>query len=345
MGLALAALVLSNPWVCTVHAGGKDRGRSIEFSEPKSDEISTNLHQLTSKKDSLKQLEEDLYKSVRTFSGGSSLDGVPAPPVRPPSGPVIPSKRVREWAERHKNAIFLTPEDLVPTPTAEEILKMPEYGPDGLEMTKKKPMELYYERLDAKRAAALKASRAQDDESFNMPNSSSRREVSPQSDDFGLLLGLKEREQDLKKLFETEAAAAGPAFSPTPSRRSSFSDVFGLGENVLSPEKAVEHKKLMDDFRSIYEFSRPASSSADVPNALPSSSEPSRREANPFAAPGTSAGGNSQLGAINPIFTPSGPQDVNDQLLGQSSVTPLLPKTAPAKPPPSPIVIAPRRPF
>ncbi len=49
--LAMAAVVIPGA------ALAQERGRSIEFSAPKSDELSTNLHQLTSKKDSLKQLE------------------------------------------------------------------------------------------------------------------------------------------------------------------------------------------------------------------------------------------------------------------------------------------------
>ena len=82
--LAVAALAMSGLLVCSAQAGGKERGRPIEFSEPKSDEVTTNLHQLTSKKDGLKQLEEDLYKPLQSFAPKSSLDGVAAPPPQAP---------------------------------------------------------------------------------------------------------------------------------------------------------------------------------------------------------------------------------------------------------------------
>src|SRR5947207_15774493 len=56
------------------------RGRSIEFSEPRSAETITNLNQLTTKKDSLKQLEADLYRPFQSFSPKTSLDGFYDPP-------------------------------------------------------------------------------------------------------------------------------------------------------------------------------------------------------------------------------------------------------------------------
>ena len=86
--LGAAVLAVSGLLVCTAQAGGKERGRSIEFSVPKSDEVTTNLHQLTSKKDGLKQLEEDLYQPLQNFGSESSLDGVAAPPPRAPAAPV-----------------------------------------------------------------------------------------------------------------------------------------------------------------------------------------------------------------------------------------------------------------
>ena len=82
---AVAAVAVSGLLVCSAQTGGKQRGRPIEFSVPRSDEVTTNLHQLTSKKDGLRQLEEDLYKPLQTFAPKSSLDGVVAPP-RPPAG-------------------------------------------------------------------------------------------------------------------------------------------------------------------------------------------------------------------------------------------------------------------
>ena len=146
-------LSVSLSLVCSAQPAGNGRGRSIEFSAPRSDEVTTNLHQLTSKKDSLRQLEEDLYKPLQSFAPRGSLDGVIAPPVRPPSTTVIQSKRAKELLERRKNWIFMTPEDLMNGPTTEQLLKTPEYGADGKEKEERPAFERYYERLGEKRPA------------------------------------------------------------------------------------------------------------------------------------------------------------------------------------------------
>src|SRR5512147_1595955 len=109
---ATVTLAVTGLLVSSAYAADRQRGRPIEFSAPKSDEVTTNLHQLTSKKDGLKQLEEDLYKPLRSFTPKSSLEGVVAPPARPPSPPVIQNKRVKELLERRKNWVFMTPKDL-----------------------------------------------------------------------------------------------------------------------------------------------------------------------------------------------------------------------------------------
>jgi hypothetical protein len=343
IGLALMALALCGLWVCTAQAGGRERGRPIEFSEPKSDEVTTNLNQLTNKKDSLKELEGEFYRAMRSFSGNSSLDAMPAPPVRQPSGPVIPSKRAKELLERRKNAVFLTPEDLVAAPTAEQLFKLPEYGPDGVEKQTKAPIERYYESLDAKRAAALKANRSKDDDSLSPAGMSGGRNASALREDTELPAGLKEREQELRKLFKSENAE--PTFAPASTKRSSFSDIFGLGEAAPSREQTLKHKRDMQEFQSFLDSSHMPAANSATPNPFGGSSDAQRRAANPFGAPETSFGGNNALGPINPIFSPTGPGDVNAAVLGQPSLTPLLPKTESPKTPPPPTFAAPKRPF
>ena len=343
MGIALGALAAGGLWPWTVQAGSKEPGRSIQFSEARSNEVTTNLHQLTSKKDSLKQLEDDLNMSFRTFSGASSLDGVaPPPPQPPPAAPVIPRKRLKELQERRKNLFLLTPEDLADTPTLEEMLKVPEYGPDGLEKQPKSALELYYERLDSKRAGSLKPVPFQDDETSGPLGVSSRPETAAAVDDLALPSALREKEQTLKKLFEPDSA--GNPFSQPPPKRDSFSDIFGLGEATPSREKALEHKKYMEEFSAILETSRPHPASTETPNPVGGSTESQSRWANPLGTPDGSTGINGALGSVNPVFTPSSPPDVNAQALGQSSLTPLTPKTDVSKPL-APTFTAPRRPF
>jgi hypothetical protein len=329
-----------NPWLSSLQAAGKQRGRSIIFYEPKSDEVTTNLHQLAGKKDSLKQLEEDLYKSMQTFSG-SSLDGIPAPLARPPTGPVIPSKRVREALERRKNAIFLTPEDLAPATTAEDIFKLPEYGAAGMEQKTPTPIEKYYERMDSQHADSLKSTRSKDGGSSD--TSHSGRDGSTSHDDSDTPPALLEREQDLKNLMNPEAA--DNAMGLTSSHRNTFSDIFGLGDTTPSKEKALEHKKFMADFYSIREPIRSGLAPADGAKSALGNLEMPRRSASPFGGPNLSFGDNNQFTTINPLFTPAAPKDINLQPLGQGGAAYQLPKALSPKPPVAPTFTAPTRPF
>jgi len=349
LGSLLVTAFLCCQTLGTAQTAGRGRGKAIEFSEPKSNEITTNLHQLTSKKDSLKQLEEDLYKSLRTFSGATSLDGVPAAPVvRPPAGPVIPSKRARELLERHKNAYLMTVEDLAATPTAEEIFEIPEYDKDGLEKKKKTPIELYYERLDAKRAEAFKPAQADAAESFGVPGPLNGFEVQGGSSELEPMLppGLKEKQEELQQYLAVENL--NTTLLPTVSTRSSYSDIFGLGELAPSPEKVLEHKKFMEEFQNLLSPSSLPLPGAEVTGLPVNNTEPSPSSpaANPFGLNDTSTGDNSRVGAINPVLIPASPLDVNEQVVIQPSpISQALKVTPVTKPPSAPTFAAPRRPF
>jgi hypothetical protein len=343
VGCVLAALACSGLSVCTVQAGGKERGRSIEFSEPKSDEVTTNLHQLTSRKDSLKQLEEDLSKSLRPFSSRSSLDGVPQAPPRQPTGPVVPSKRAKELLERRKNYPFMRPEDLLKEPTVEEVLKVPEYGPDGQEKQKVSALEQYYHRLDAKRAANRKIGQVTDEALYGTPGKSKPAGNPVVHYELNMPADVKESEQALKKLFGSDSTDSGSLVAP---KRNPYSDIFGLGE------ERGKSKQSLWDLGGGSDPSRPAIFGADGIGSLAGSSDATPAPAySPPALSGSPPAKrpeapDAQLGAINPVFVPIGPPDVNAKMLGQTSLKPAPLKTEPAKPTVSaPAFSAPRRPF
>jgi hypothetical protein len=346
LSLVLAVGALLGLMAFAAHAGGKERGRSIEFSNLRTDEVATNLQQLTNKKDSLKQLEEDLSRSFRSsFSSGSSLDAVMAPQPATPNKPAVPSKRLKELLDRKKNSYLLTPEDLVEKPTAESMLKMPEYGPDGVEKTKKTSMELYWERMDAKRIGSPKNGYNEDDGIPDISSAYTGRQKSGSRSDSEMPDGLRKREQEVRKLFDGGNPDSG--LSPTLSgKRSSFTDIFGLADTTTSKEQAMEHKKLMEQFSSILEPTRPPTTTTPaVSTDLSAGLDVSRAKiTTPLPLPDTGLGGGSAFGKINPVFSPASPADVNAPLPG-SSVTPSLPKLDAPKAPVSPTFVSPKRPF
>jgi hypothetical protein len=350
--LAAATLVLSGVLVGNAQTGRKERGRPIEFSLPKSDEVTTNLHELTSKKDSLKQLEEDLYKPLESFSPKSSLDGVLVPPPRTPSAPAIQSKRVKELLERRKNWVFMSPEDLVSAPSVEDVLKTPQLGPDGQEKKELPTIERYYNRLSNKRVEPdnpLQFKNKSEDLFGTPSKADSRDERVPQEDSI-IPSGVRESAQALNQLVESDRSDI--RFSRV-ATHGDLSDIFGLGNQPLSKEQTQEHKKLMDDFRSVVDpswhppavatpenllttLAADATSSAGKPAVgLPSSLSP--------AAPSALE---EQLNVTRPQLGPAALPDVNSRALGQTRPTLALPTSDPTRvPPPAPTFAVPKRSF
>jgi hypothetical protein len=349
--LATATIGLSGLLAGNAQTGGKERGRPIEFSLPRSDEVTNNLNQLRSKKDSLKQLEDDLYKPLESFAPKSSLDGVAAPPPRAPSVPTIESKRVKELLERRKNWGFMSPEDLLGAPTVEDVLKTPELGPEGQEKRELPALERYYKRLATKRVGADNPLQSKDEDLFGMPSKSKSRDERAAQDDSNLPSGVRESEQELRtKLVE-------PGGSDSPFARvathGNLSDIFGLGNETLSKEQIEEHKKFMDGYRSLVDPSWHPPTVATAENLLstitgeaaspagkPAAGLPSSLSPVPHTALDV------QRDVVSPRLGPLGPPDVNAQALGQTRPTPALPMAEPTRvAPPAPKFTAPRRSF
>src|SRR6478672_489199 len=130
-GSTLGVLALSLIFICTSNGQEKRSGRPIEFSDPKGADASTNVSPLSTKRSMLRELEDDLTKSFqKSLSSHSSLDGVAMPPPAQMPGSVIQSKKVKELLDRKKNWYLNSPEDLTSTPTAQELLHLPDYATD-----------------------------------------------------------------------------------------------------------------------------------------------------------------------------------------------------------------------
>jgi len=250
--LVSAALTFSGLLVYDARGAGKERGRPIEFSAPRSSQVATNLQPGMSRPDSLRQLEEDSFKPMQPLAPQSSLDGVVVLPTRPAATPAIQSKRVKEMLERRKNWVFMSPEDLVSAPTVEGILNAPARGPDGREKKESPALEGYYERQAAKRSAANNPAQSKDDELFGARSKANSREEPDVQEDSDLPSSLRESAETLKKML-------GPGGSDNPiaqeALHGSLSDTFGLGNNTPSKEQIQYNKKYMDEYRSVLDAS------------------------------------------------------------------------------------------
>ena len=305
---APAVLVVSLLWSCSGRAADPQRGRPIEFSDPKSTEIATNLNQLSSRRGGLRELEEDLYKPLLSFSPESSLDGVVAPPVRSAPGPRIQSKKVRQLLEAQRNWFLSNPEDLTTGPTVEEIFNLPEYGPDGKEKKKQPSVENYYERLDQERRSDRGTLKK--DELLEARRRSDSLDDLKAQDDATLPGGLTDQERTLRRLFDSQP---GRTVAAPDSGRGSFSDVFGLGNNNPSREEVEAHKITLKQFEQLFSSSPGPIPGTDLQSSLSGLSgartAPAASGLDTLPASTRSTGFEATLGTINTPLGVSGLQD------------------------------------
>ncbi len=96
----------------------------------------------------LRGLSSSVRAPFSPFSAADSFSGTMSRPVR--RLPVVPMdpKRAQELLDRRKNWAFLTPEELYGIKTPEEMLSLPEFGPDGELKERKSAIERYLDRMN-----------------------------------------------------------------------------------------------------------------------------------------------------------------------------------------------------
>ena len=305
---------------CDAQTRGRSRGRSIELSVPKSDEDTNSPQQLTIKKDGLKELGDDLYKTLPGFTPQSSLDGIAAPLPPNPVPSAAQTKRAKELLERQKNWVFMRPEDLLAVPSLEEILNAHEYGADGREKKKVPTFEQYYERIATKRLTAKRTDPLKDDELAGSTRKSSSNDGTEAEDEPELPSGVKDSAQALKRLFQTDAVGEASAQGVASSK---FGDPFGRPDSALTKEQMLEHKKLMDEYHAVVDPSwHPPTTvnSFDKLWDLPSPARPMKSPSTGLASSSSATphtGLEAQMDVLHPLLGPPGLPDINARAVGQ----------------------------
>lgn len=333
-----------------LHAQSKPPGRAIELSEPASNELLTNFNRLAAKQNGRKQLEDDLLRPQRLFSPNDSLGGIIAPPFSLPApGPAVRSTRVQELLERRKNWIFMSPEDLTSAPSAEELLKLPEYDRDGQVKKKLSPLERYYQNLDRGRNPATTKNKFQDDDVFGLRNRNASRDAAGSRDDANSFGDGKEKEGTVKGVFDADSDRNGLVPS-----RGGFSDVFGLANVKPLVDHDDRQKARMREFNQLLGLPPSLPATGPAPgNPLGQLNDPAPQ---PALQPGAGLYGKSSSsgpggfgqppGAFNPLAIPGVNSGANPNAFGQFSFSPALPKVEqPRATPPQPAFTAPKRPF
>jgi len=366
------ALVLGAAGLGTVRAQDAKEKESTPESRAairqRTSEVLTNIGSSTGiRKDGLRELQDEINRSFRNFTP-NSLDGLAAPRFQP--SPIVPNPKLKDMLDRKRNWALSTPEEILNIPDPEKILNpdkasksgghllsvddylnggQPNSGqPNGQKGT---PNDRKFNGSMEGAAALLDPTNRRDDRDTDRDRDqdSSKDKLSDSEREGRLPEGLRGTEEKLRKgLLEVQ----GTSFLTTPNK-SSFSDFFGLGDQVTPKEQEESHKAYLKEYQGILNSRSPAADNfvnqfGPLPGAAESVIGGKTPAYKPAELPSSSRRvSDAQLGMINPSFDPNPVANVNSKVL--NSWDPL--KTAPApvisapKPAPLPNFQAPRRVF
>jgi hypothetical protein len=286
-------------------------GRAIQFSEPKSEIITTNLEPESSGQTALRNLDAELKKPFEIFSPGNSLDGVLIPPVRQAPTPTLKSKKARELLDKKRDWWANSEAEMFGLKQSpEDIFKMPEYGPDGKE--KKKPetaVERFFDHRDREAVPTNSAGAYPGSGALGLDEESADKERNSDREDRRSRARPGESDPDARRGTDKADAANPASVFQAQAQGRTFAEFFGFTP-LNTPEKVAEknpaREARMEEFKQLIESrstalpaaNAPFSSVSAWPNAttpsLPSSfsplpASPTRDSFNSFAAPAPSS--------------------------------------------------------
>ena len=299
----------------------------------------------TAKPDGLKQLEDELRRSLQSLSPGSAPDSSLAPQYRPPVV-VVPDKRARDAEERRRSWLLLEPDSAQPGTSTKDWLNSSENPLDTKSKTRNS-LDDFYERLNQGTSQRLMPRTAETDPA-GLSRSEKNGSQTTAREDGNLPSGIKDsakRLQDLLGGFNRTDERSSPTES------GGLSTFFGNSDKQLSPEDIKAHKAYMDEYRKVLGPTRVPSTAPTPLAPLGSSSAPvgsgplgGFNDLGDFTHP---KGFDSPPGMLTTTRNPGTLPDFNANALNQWNALYAAPKVEPPKPAPLsvPQAEAPRRRF
>ena len=252
----------------TFGQGNQRPRRFIELSETNSAEVLTNLNQLTTRKEGLKELDDQL-RSFNQLSGKKSFEERFSLPYVSANVPVVPTKTLKELLDRRKDW-GLTPDELAPGLSAPDTDMLSVFGGDKVgDKTDDKTSSLqqFYDALNRSGPTRQTTGRSSDNTGSGFTRQLNNGHDSlATSDDDRLPPGLRDQ---AKKLQEQINGDPSSIFNPT-QPRSSFENFFGLTGNntaVASGTGSGAPKTSVDSF--LDQFKKVMDSSSGLPQLDP----------------------------------------------------------------------------
>ncbi len=265
-GLAMLAMAVTWPGQAQGRRPVRGGGVPIQFSTPRQEVATTNLTEYTDPSHGdLRKLEAELNKPARLPGRNSELEFL-APLPRPPAGPVIQSKKVRELLDRRKNWAFDNAEDEILGLKSDDPWK--EFELDDLErdQTAKSPVfEKFYRGLEqagsTNQAFGEHEMLLSPDEALELPAFES---ASPRPD---ARRAFRSEESGLPSFFQDNSFRDG--IIPGMEKASSASGILAPGNNNAWQVRAQENR--LQQFKQLIQDDplRPAAATT-LPGLTPS---------------------------------------------------------------------------
>ena len=232
--------------ICLAGIGASEaqdmRPQSIEIVPARRTTINTNINQ--SQPAETKNFEDIFPGGTHPYPSARSTEEVP---LIPPSQSA-PSQREKDWLDRRRNWVFMTPEDMAPGKTAEETLGLKQYDQNGEEKKPTTVMERYFEHLYSSDQGATNQ--------FSKPDSDPWNSETNSVIDVG-------RNENSSRTFASPFDTRPDPGVFQPVRPGNFSDTFGVNEdaNMPSPESIrarQEQQAHMESFKQLWNLDQPA---------------------------------------------------------------------------------------
>ena len=325
------------------HAQGTQRPhRDIELSETNSAEILTNLNQLSSKKEGVSQLEDQL-RTLNQFTPKNLQPRFSVPYVSPR---VVPSKTMQELLDRQK-FWGMTPEELgVGAGGSDKSDPFSAFSRDSFEAKKSSSsLQQFYDALNRSENAGQNTPRSSDK---NLLGPKSKDfESSPDSDfvdDSDLPAGVRDKAKRLQDFLNKNPGSMFNTVKPRPTfdKFLGFTEPNPAADAVRGPKSSME--TFMDQFKKVLDSQTAGVRVDPTVSALVAPSAGAAQPATPYPSldslPSSPHHEVTQTtpGTINSVPNPSTMQDLNAATL--NAWNPMysppkleLPKVTPPSPP------------
>jgi hypothetical protein len=250
--LAVAVLAVAVLLAQAVRADEKETGTQPETSGPKNSVPPTNSQSFKPTQSGLKQLEQDLFKPFETISPKGSLDGafVPPMPETRSQNPAAQKKKARENLERRRDWVFETPDEILATPSTDDLLNGRDEKKNSDDKSNLSPLERFYDRLYNKKNDKKSLTRKTDkrDDLNDSKKRSTLSDESDDDDDSDLPVTVRDTQREMRKLLTPRERKDDTSAD---QNRRLFSDVFGMGKATPSREELEMQRERIDRYKGL----------------------------------------------------------------------------------------------